>query len=71
MRYEEAKELIRRELSKWPDGLTWRELKARLDLPYERFCPEWTKSLESDIGLVRRPGRGRAHLWSLRDSERS
>ena len=71
MRYEDVRERIQHELSKRPDGLTWRELKERLDLPYKRFCPEWTKSLESEIGLVRERRGGRAYVWSLRDRERT
>ena len=69
MRYEEVKGLIARELAAHPDGLTWKALKDRLALPYDRFCPEWTRSLESEIGLVRRREGGRALIWSLRRND--
>ena len=65
MKYVEAKKLIESELSKRPEGLTWKELRDRLDLPYKTFCPEWTKALEAEIGLVRQRQGGRAYVWSL------
>lgn len=68
MRYEEFKAAIRRELSVEREGLTWAELRERCGLPYERPCPTWTRRLEGEIGLTRRrrPGSGRALVWSVR-----
>ena len=65
MRYVEFRDSIRRELQRHPAGLTWAELQARLDLPYDRPCPEWTKQLEQEIGLTRRKGDGRALVWRV------
>ena len=64
MTYEQYKGLIHAELRKRGRGMTWRELRDNLDLPYERACPEWTRRLEEDIGLIRRKGIGKAFLWS-------
>ena len=68
MRYEEVKHLIKAELSRQPSGLTWGELKERLDLPYKMLCPEWTAQLEEEIGLNRKRSGGRAYTWTLKKS---
>ena len=66
MRYEEFREAIRRELARSRAGLTWGELRDRLALPYERACPEWTRRLEEEIGLVRGKGeKGSAFVWRV------
>ncbi|MDI3474910.1 MAG: hypothetical protein PWQ79_739 [Thermococcaceae archaeon] len=65
MRYVEFKKKIHDELLKHPEGLTWKELKTILELPYERPCPNWTKRLEQEIGLIRVKGKGRAYLWKI------
>lgn len=65
MRYTEFRDAIRAELMSHPQGRTWKELKTNLDLPYDRPCPNWTRRLEGEIGLQRRPGPGRAHVWRM------
>ena len=45
MRYLEFKEAIHRELRRRPEGLTWIELRQRLNLPYDRPCQTWTNRL--------------------------
>lgn len=65
MRYTEFRTAIQKELRRIPNGRTWAELRDSLDLPYERPCPSWTGRLESEIGLVRVRGAGRALLWKL------
>jgi hypothetical protein len=65
MTYDEFKTTLQRHLKKHPAGATWQELRDTLKLPYNRPCPEWTKQLETDIGLVRRKGSGRALQWAL------
>lgn len=71
MRYAEFKDEIRAELQRTPDGLTWAELRDRLDLPYERPCPTWVKRMEAEIGLRRAKGAGRAYLWRLESGGRT
>lgn len=65
MRYTEFRDCIQEELRRSPSGLTWNQLRERLDLPYIRACPEWTKHLEQEIGLLRVKDQGRAYLWRL------
>lgn len=65
MTYVEFKTRIQRHLKQHADGATWRELRDALELPYARPCPEWTRRLEEEIGLLRRTGEGRGFNWSL------
>ena len=66
MRYIDFRDSIRDELRRHAGGLTWTQLRQRLDLPYERPCPAWTKQLEREIGLTRVSGNGsRALVWKL------
>jgi|HubBroStandDraft_4_1064222.scaffolds.fasta_scaffold789750_2 hypothetical protein len=65
MRYVEFRDSIRGELARHPAGLTWAELQSRLDLPYDRPCPNWTKCLEREIGLKRLKGEERALIWKV------
>jgi hypothetical protein len=65
MRYTEFRDAIRDELRQTRSGLTWLQLRDRLGLPYEVPCPEWTRRLEEEIGLVRARGEGRAYVWSV------
>ncbi len=65
MRYVEFRDTIAGELRTTPEGLTWVELRDRLELPYDRPCPTWTRQLEEEIGLMRVKGDGRALLWKV------
>ena len=65
MKYTEFRDSIAARLKSHPSGLTWKELKESLDLPYERPCPVWTRRLETEIGLDRNRKRGNAKLWKL------
>ncbi len=65
MRYEEFRDSIRDELRRCPEGITWKELKARLNLPYERPCPNWVERLEDEISLSRHAVSGRAKIWKV------
>jgi hypothetical protein len=67
MRYAEFKQAVQDELRASPEGLTWKELKARRALPYDRPCPTWLGMLEQEIGLTRTRALGSAGLlWRLR-----
>ena len=68
MRYIEFKEAIAEMLGRNPDGLTWAQLRQRLELQYKRPCPTWTRNLEREIGLSREKGSGRALVWRLSGS---
>ncbi len=62
MRYLDFRDCIRRALSVEPGGLTWAELRERLDLPCERPCLSWVKRMEAEIGLVHEKGPAPAYL---------
>ncbi len=68
MQYTEFKAAIQQHLKWKRQGATWVELRETLALPYERPCPEWTRRLEEEIGLIRRKGTGRALVWELEPS---
>jgi len=63
MTYQQFRDLMQTKLRERRLGMTWRELRDDLELPYDRPCPEWTRRLESDIGLVRKRGSGNAFTW--------
>lgn len=65
MRFEEVKNLIHSLLTTHSNGMPWAEIRDQLDLPYKTLCPEWTKQLETEIGLSRSKGTGRAFVWSV------
>jgi hypothetical protein len=65
MRYVDFKNAIHRALRRNAAGLTWAQLQQKLNLPYNRPCPAWTKQLEQEIGLSRVAGAGRALVWKI------
>ena len=65
MRYVEFRDAIRRHLRRRSRGRTWAELRDALDLPYDRPCPNWVGRLETEIGLTRTKGTGRALVWRV------
>lgn len=65
MKYTEFRDQIKQALQRRPEGLTWKELRDRLGLPYERACPAWTRQLEAEINLTREKGSGRALVWRV------
>jgi hypothetical protein len=67
MRYIDFRDSIRAELRRHATGLTWAQLRQRLDLPYDRPCPAWTQQLEREIGLTRMKGGNgsRALVWKM------
>ena len=66
MRYVDFCDAIQEELDRNPSGLTWAQLKERLDLPYNRPCPTWIRRMEQEAGLSRAKGSGRAYIWAIR-----
>jgi hypothetical protein len=71
MRYGEFKAAIQQHLRRNKAGATWVELRDALALPYDRPCPEWTRRLETEIGLIRRQAAGRSLVWALRSTATS
>ncbi len=68
MRYVDFRDSICSELRRDREGLTWKQLKERLDLPYRTPCSEWIGRMEEENGLVRVPGPGRAYIWRIREN---
>lgn len=65
MRYDQFRETVHQTLRKHPDGLAWRALREAGGLPYDRPCPEWTRRLETEIGLTRERAGGRGLVWRI------
>lgn len=65
MRYIEFRDQIHAELPQHSAGLTWAELKTRLDLLYDRPCQTWIGQLEKDIGLSNVKDTGCAYIWKI------
>ena len=66
MRYTDFRDSIIKELRRNSRGLTWKELRERLDLPYTSPCYEWLERMERENGLHRVKGPGRALLWKVK-----
>jgi hypothetical protein len=71
MRYVDFRDMIQEELRRNPAGLTWAELRERLDLPYDRPCPTWVRRMEQEVGLSKTKGSGHAYVWRVRPKKRS
>jgi hypothetical protein len=70
MTYLEFKTSIQHHLEKHSTGATWAELRDRLDLPYDRPCPEWTRRLEKEmfapLSEESCPGKSHARIRSAK-----
>ena len=51
--YEEFKESIRKILERHPSGLTWTQIRDKLNFPQKYPNNQWVRRLETDIGLNR------------------
>lgn len=65
MRYTEFRDEIAKALRSHENGMTWKELREELDLPYKQPCPEWVASLEKEINLGRQDKKGNAYIWRI------
>ena len=66
MTYEEFRQIIREELQKAPDGLTWTQIRKRRSEIYQKFpANQWVRRMEKDIGLIRSKEKGKT-LWKLK-----
>jgi len=66
MRYNSFRDSIKNKLEKHPEGLTWKELKRSLSLPYKQPCQEWVKNLEAEIELERKEKKRNSLVWKIR-----
>ena len=62
MRYVEFRNAIQEELGQNPAGFTWRELRERLDLPYDSPCPTWIRRMEQELAVESKRLRSRIYL---------
>jgi hypothetical protein len=66
MTYEEFGQIVKKELEKAPDGLTWSEIRKRRPELYQRFpANQWVRRMEKDIGLTRSIVAGKT-IWRLK-----
>jgi antitoxin component of MazEF toxin-antitoxin module len=54
MTYEQFRDKIRTVLKSEPEGLSWTEIKHKLKLPQRVPNNLWVRTLDKDIGLVRK-----------------
>ena len=63
--YEQFKNSIKSILERYPiNGLSWTEIKDKLNYPQKVPNNKWVKNLEKDIGLIRIQ-RGKDKMWRL------
>jgi hypothetical protein len=66
MTYEEFKQIIKEELQKASDGLTWTQIRKRRPEIYQKFpANQWVRQMEKDMGLIRSKKAGKT-LWRLK-----
>lgn len=63
--YDVFKTKIEAILKAEPKGLTWTEIKKRLNLPQKVPNNKWVRMMEDDIGLKRQTEKGRI-IWRVR-----
>lgn len=63
--YEKFKMQIETALKAEPNGLTWTEIKQRLNLPQRVPNNQWVRKMEADIGLTRTK-EARGIVWRIK-----
>jgi len=63
--YGKFRTQIERILKVEPEGLTWTEIKQRLNLPQKVPNNRWVRKMEKDIGLERKTIKGKTY-WKLK-----
>lgn len=62
--YEDFRDEIEKILKNEPQGLSWMQIKKRLQLSQRAPYHKWVKRMEKDIGLVREK-KGSKTIWRL------
>ncbi len=70
MAYEDFRGMVEQELRKNPEGLTWTQIKANLNLPQKVPNNKWVNRMEEDIGLTRVKRPNGTTIWKLRRSKK-
>lgn len=66
MTYDEFKKMVKEELEKEPKGLSWTEIKKRRPELYQSIPNNlWVRTLENEIGLIRKKV-GTKTIWRLK-----
>jgi len=66
MTYEQFKTIIKEELTKAPEGLTWTQIRTKRPELYQRWpANQWVRQMEKDIGLTRERVKG-TPIWRLK-----
>jgi len=69
MTYEEFKSIIRTELEKAPEGLTWTEIKNKRHEFYQKVPNNlWVRMLEKELGMIRKKELDGKTIWRLKDA---
>lgn len=63
--YEDFRDEVEQILNSEPEGLSWTEIKERLQLSQRTPYHKWVKKMEKDIGLARRKKGGKT-IWKLK-----
>ena len=63
--YHDFRAKVESALKDEPSGLTWTEIKARLNLPQKVPNNKWVRMMERDIHLVREQAKGKGIIWRL------
>lgn len=63
--YDDFRDEIRKVLESEPKGLTWTEIKTRLQLSQRTPYHKWVKRMEKEIGLIREKKKGKT-IWRLK-----
>ena len=63
--YEDFRDEIKKVLESEPDGLSWTEIKKRLQLSQRAPYHKWVRRMEKDIGLIRHKKSGKT-VWRLK-----
>lgn len=63
--YDKFKTQIESALKNEPQGLTWTEIKQKLNLPQKVPNNRWVRQLETDIGLTRTK-EPKGVIWKLK-----
>ena len=66
MIYEEFRRIIKEELEKTQEGLTWSQIRERRPELYQKFpADQWVRQMEEDMGLIRERVKGR-RIWRIK-----
>jgi hypothetical protein len=65
MSYEEFKTIIKEELERAPEGLTWTQIREKRPELYQRWpANQWVHRMELDISLIRENVKGKP-VWRI------